>query len=152
MPDDYMDSIEPFNYGDLTAFSTAYLPGYLADKYDISAEESAQRADVRAENTVVSCLRDTVRGYETVTERNKHIRLFRGEVKYALLPVWLLTTKWNGQTYLFAMNGQTGKFVGNLPVDKSKKWRKFGKVYAITAALATVFAIIFGDLLQLFGM
>jgi len=152
MPDDYMDSIEPFNYGDLTAFSTAYLPGYLADKYDVSAEESAQRADVRAENTVVSCLRDTVRGYETVMERNKHIRLFRGEVKYALLPVWLLTTKWNGQTYLFAMNGQTGKFVGNLPVDKGKKWRKFGKVYAITAALATVFAIIFGDLLQLFGM
>jgi len=152
MPDDYMDSIEPFNYGDLTEFSTAYLPGYLADKYDISAEESAQRADVRAENTVVSCLRDTVRGYETVMERNKHVRLFRGEVKYALLPVWLLTTKWNGQTYLFAMNGQTGKFVGNLPVDKGKKWRKFGKVYAITAALATAFAIIFGDLLQLFGM
>jgi len=152
MPDDYMDSIEPFNYADLTAFSTAYLPGYLADKYDVTAEESSQRADLRAENTVESCLRDTVRGYDSVIERNKHIRLFRGEVKYALLPVWLLTTKWNNQTYLFAMNGQTGKFVGNLPVDKGKKWRRFGLVYGIAAAVTAAIVLFPGGLLNLLGV
>ena len=35
MPDDYMDSIEPYDYTDLKPFSTAYLPGFLADKYDV---------------------------------------------------------------------------------------------------------------------
>ena len=39
MPDDYMDSLEPFNYSEMKPFSTAYLPGFLADKYDISAED-----------------------------------------------------------------------------------------------------------------
>ena len=32
----------------------------------------------------------------------------------------MLHTKWNGQNFLFAMNGQTGKLIGDLPVDKGK--------------------------------
>ncbi|MBQ2650867.1 MAG: hypothetical protein IJF79_04475 [Clostridia bacterium] len=144
MPDDYMESLEPYNYADLTDFSTAYLPGYMAHKYDISADDSRSRADARAETTVAQCLRETVSGYATILERNKHIRLYRGEVKYALLPVWLLTTKWQDQTYLFAMNGQTGKFVGNLPVDKRKRWKLFGKAYAITAGVLLALSAILG--------
>ena len=31
----------------------------------------------------------------------------------SLLPVWFLNTKWNGKTYSFAMNGQTGKIIGD---------------------------------------
>ena len=31
-----------------------------------------------------------------------------------------LNTKYNGELYTFAMNGQTGKFVGKLPIDKKK--------------------------------
>lgn len=38
-----------------------------------------------------------------------NISLANGTAKYALYPVWMLTTQWNGQTYTFAMNGQTGK-------------------------------------------
>lgn len=144
MPDDYMDSIEPFNYEELTPFSTAYLPGYFADKYDVSAKDSIHRADERVKSTIEHCLRDTVRGYETVWERNKHVHLNHGEVKYALLPVWLLTTKWKDQTYLFAMNGQTGKFVGDLPIDSGKKWRSFGTVYGIVAAIVAAIMLLLG--------
>jgi len=152
MPDDYMDSIEPFDYGDLTAFSTAYLPGFMADKYDITAEECAKRADTRAENTAVSCLRESVEGYDTVSELSRDVQLHRGAVKYALLPVWLLTTKWNDQTYMFAMNGQTGKFVGDLPVDKGKKRRKFILAFGIAAAITAVIVLFPGGLLNLLGM
>ena len=152
LPDDYMDSIEPFDYSALTAFSTAYLPGFLADKYDVSAEESSERADLRAENSAIDCLRGTVEGYETVSQRRKNIQLRRGVVKYALLPVWLLTTKWNGENYLFAMNGQTGKFVGNLPVDKGKKRRIFGAVYGVAALVTAAIVLFPGGLLRLLGM
>ena len=152
MPDDYMDSIEPFNYDEMVPFSTAYLPGYMADKYDVTAEECAQRADLRAENTAESCLRNTMFGYETIVTTFKDIRLHRGEVRYALLPVWLLTTKWKDQTYLFAMNGQTGKFVGNLPEDKGKKWRSFGLAYALAAAVTAVCVLFPSGLLNLLGM
>ena len=38
--DDLMESIEPFNFDEAVDFQTAYLAGYLADKYDVSEEQS----------------------------------------------------------------------------------------------------------------
>ena len=152
MADDYMDSIEPFDYSELKEFSMAYMPGYLADKYDVSVDACSARADERAYNTAADCLRSSVGAYGSVLERHKEIRLNRGKVQYALLPVWLLTTKWNGQNYMFAMNGQTGKFVGKLPVDKKRKWGIFAAIYA-AVALVTAIGILFpGGLLRLLGM
>ncbi len=135
MPDDYMDSIEPFDYSELQPFSTAYLPGFLADKYDVLAEDCAVRADQRATQTTIDALSDTVSGYESCTPTSSEIQLRRGQVKYALCPVWMLNTKWNGKDYMFAMNGQTGKMVGDLPVSKGKFWGWFGGVWVLSAAV-----------------
>ena len=129
MPDDYMDSIEPYDYSDLRPFSTGYLPGFLADKYDVSIEESRKRADNRFVGSFVDMMEGTVKGYATCTVKSKDVRLQRGKVHYALLPVWLLSTKWEGKDYLFAMNGQTGKLVGDLPVS----WAQAIKVYLAIA-------------------
>ena len=49
-------------------------------------------------------------------------------MSYALLPVWLLATRWNGQNYLFAMNGQTGKLIGDLPVSMGRYWAWFAGI------------------------
>ena len=107
MPDDHMDSIEPYNYDDLKPFSTAYLPGFLADKFDVSADKSRERADVRCLGSLKKALQGTVTGYATCFPRGEHADIQRGKVHYALLPVWLLNTKWQGKDFLFAMNGQT---------------------------------------------
>ena len=137
MPDDHMDSIEPFDYAQLRPFSTAYLPGYLADKYDVTIDDSRDRADTRCRETLAQALRDTVTGYG-VTER-EDIALRRGKVHYALLPVWMLSTKWNGQDFLFAMNGQTGKLVGDLPTDRGRFWGMFAAIAApLTVALTAI--------------
>ena len=137
MPDDYMDSIEPYDYSELKPFSTAYLPGFLADKYDVSIEDSRKRADDRCEGTLVDSLKDTVMGFEFCEEVNRDIRLKRGKVHYALMPVWLLNTKWQGENYLFAMNGQTGKFVGNLPVSGKRALGLFAAIAAPLIAIGT---------------
>ena len=78
----------------------------------------------------------TVSGFATVIPESGNIRLSNAETKYALYPVWLLNTTWQDKQYTFAMNGQTGKFVGDLPVDKaaSRKW--FWLLTAIGAAAA----------------
>ena len=96
----------------------------VADKYDVSAEESAERANQRVRKAAEDAFRDTVIGYDSVTPEDTRIQLKGGKTHYALFPVWLLSTTWKGNHYLFGMNGQTGKFVGNLPVDKGifTKW------------------------------
>lgn len=136
MPDDLMDSIEPFDFSQAVDFQTAYLAGYLADKYDVSSQESIERANRRIKNSCEIELTQTVTrmGYATALPINSSVRLRNASSKYALLPVWILNTNWNGQRYTFAMNGQTGKFVGNLPLDKAAymKWL-FGLTAAVSA-------------------
>lgn len=124
MPDDLMDSIEPFDYKGIKDFEMEYLVGFLADKYDVSQEDSKERARKRAEYSTVSMLRDTVGNYDVVNERQAERSVhFLGETQdYAMFPVWLLSTKWNNANFLFAINGQTGKMTGNLPIDKKKQW------------------------------
>ena len=123
MPDDLMDSIEPYHYNEMKEFSKAYLTGYLADRYDVTAEESAPRIRERAKATLQSMLRETVTGYDSVEVVQSNTVITEGKVSYAMMPVWLLSTKWNDQNFLFAMNGQTGKMVGDLPADKAKLWK-----------------------------
>ena len=59
LSDEHMDSIEPYNYKELRAFSTAYLPGFLADKFDVTVEQCRQRADLRCEGTFTRAMRKT---------------------------------------------------------------------------------------------
>ena len=139
MPDDHMDSIEPFGYAQLRPFSTAYLPGYLADKYDVTIDDSRDWADTRCRETLAQALRDTVTGYGACVTEREDIALRRGKVHYALLPVWMLSTKWRGQDFLFAMNGQTGKLVGDLPTDRGRFWGMFAAIATpLTVALTAI--------------
>ncbi|HZJ75290.1 MAG TPA: hypothetical protein VFD25_01750, partial [Clostridia bacterium] len=57
-------------------------------------------------------------GYTSVSVSGESYTAKNTDIKYALLPVWMLNTMYKGTAYTFAMNGQTGKLVGNLPVDK----------------------------------
>ena len=142
MPDEYMDSIEPFNYKELKNFSTAYLPGFLADKFDVSIDDSVARADQRCEATLSSSLRNSVTGYSTCMLRSENINLKRGKVHYAMMPVWILSTKWKDKDFLFAMNGQTGKFVGDLPVSWTKFWILFTLIATLLSIITSIIAVI----------
>ena len=120
MDDDYMDSIEPFDYNEMIPFTTAYLTGHLADKYDVTAEESVSRAQDRVTASTTSIM-DASLNYDAFQTTESNIEQTGGSVKYVMAPVWILTTKYEGKPYTFMMNGQTGKFVGSLPTDKGKE-------------------------------
>lgn len=122
MDDDMMDSIEPYDYKELKPFTNAYMTGYLADQYDVSAKDNAKRAIARAKESTKNALFNDVKGYDTVTPRRENIRVQQGKAYYAMMPVWMLTTSYNGKDYKFAMNGQSGKPAGELPMDKGKFW------------------------------
>ena len=139
MDDALMESIEPYDIQEAVPFHTAYLPGYLADKYDVDAENSIGRANDRIRNSTEDAFRSTVMGYDTVTPVQSNIRLENGRARYALYPVWILNTRWNDQNFTFGVNGQTGRVAGDLPMDKAAFWRWFLGVSGAVAA--AVFAV-----------
>lgn len=143
MDDTMMESIEPFDFTKGVDFNTAYLSGYLAQNYDVTSENLVGRISERMGKSFEQLCSNTVHGYNTKTITNRNLNNTSDEIRYALLPVWILNTKYNGELYTFAMNGQTGKFVGNLPIDNMKAVKYFFMSFGISlAACGTVMAII----------
>ena len=145
MPDAHMDAIEPFDYSELIPFSVAYLPGYLTDRYDLDVKQCDQRARSRVENTCVDQFYDTVGGYMETDVSSSSATVTWQDISYALLPVWMLHTKWNGEDYLFAMNGQTGKLIGDLPIDQGKVWKRGLMIFIpLVIIIALIVFFVFG--------
>ena len=137
--DKLMEAIEPFDFSKAVDFQTAYLAGYLADRYDVDAEQSVERANERIKTSTERAFSKTVESYDFTDVESSSIQLQKGQAHYVLYPVWLLNTRWKDKTYTFAMNGQTGKLVGDLPLDKSaaRRWR-WGLTAVLTAAIFAV--------------
>lgn len=146
MADDLMESIEPFDFSKAVDFQTAYLAGFLADKYDVTMENSIGRANDRVKVSAEDALRSTVEGFASVKPVSSSVQVKKGTAKYAMYPVWLFNTSYKGERLTFAMNGQTGKIVGNIPVSTSKLAGLFAGITASAGAI--VFLV--GRLLQLF--
>ncbi|MDO5517689.1 MAG: hypothetical protein Q4F66_09030 [Clostridium sp.] len=144
--DELMESIEPFDFSEAVDFQTAYLSGYLCDKYDVDSEKSINRANERFKASTEEAFRDTTDEYNSVTIENSNIEIENGNVMYVLYPVWILNTNWNKEKYMFAMNGQTGKFVGNLPVDKRAYWSWFAGLTVIIGGLISVLMCLYSYL------
>ena len=142
MDDNLMSAIEPFDYKETTPFSSAYLSGYLAEKYDQSADDVKPRVDERMRNSVVRVLQDSVHGYSSVNVAQNITNLNYGKTRYVLLPVWMLASKYKGKDYMFAMNGQTGKMVGNLPISVGRTVATFFGIMGGTMVLAYLATLI----------
>ena len=119
MPDDLMESIEPFDYDKAVDFTTGYLTGFVADKYDVDQDAVRPRIRKRMEEGTADQFRTTVH-YDEVYTQGTTISAKKSEVNYVLYPVWMFSTQWQDKILSFAMNGQTGKMVGNLPADMLK--------------------------------
>ena len=114
--DTLMESIEPFDYGKVVDFDTAYLSGFLADKFDVESLAGRDRIRSRVSESLDDLVQPSFIGYSSVMPTSKNIQVSGIRAKYVLLPVWMLTVKFKVETYHFAMNGQTGKLTGTLPV------------------------------------
>lgn len=139
MDDKIMESLEPFDFKDAVPFQAAYLAGYLADRCDVTEEDSIARANERIRKSVEQAFYHSVENYENVEAEHTAIHFENARAMYAMYPVWMLNVSWKGKNYPFAMNGQTGKFVGNLPIHKGTVIMYF---LIIAAILTVIFSII----------
>ncbi len=137
-----MESIEPFDYSKMTDFNTSYLSGYLADKYDVAAEEGEARIRQRVDQTIQDELSSTFIGYSSVVPTDRSLEVMQGRAKYVLLPVWMLTSLYKGKRYTFAMNGQSGKLSGTLPICMKRSLLWFGGITAAVTAIGTLIGML----------
>lgn len=118
--DEQMKIIAPYDYNEIKEFDMAYLAGFFADRYDVPSEE----VDYALYRDIAVCVNkivnNSVAEYSAVFRKKDNSVIYPPDVKYALLPVWFLNYKYQGEYYTFAMNGQTGKTAGHYPVSLVK--------------------------------
>lgn len=139
-----LESIEPFRFEDAVPYTDALLAGHLAQRYDDSAEHCSERAHERVGKSVEASIRNTIFGYLAVRKTSEDIVFTKNDVRYALLPVWFMNTRYRDKNYTFVINGQTGKMSGSLPVSRGKFFgllAGFSALFSVAAALIALLAL-----------
>ena len=121
MKDDLMESVEPYDCSELKPFSSSYLQGYYAQRYDLSVEKLTDRILYTLQRYGAEAVRTSLRGYDSFSCDSCSVTPHDLQQKYALFPIWLLAYEYKGRIYQIAVNAQTGKVDGELPVDKVKR-------------------------------
>ncbi len=116
---DFMESVEPYDYSELKEFDMMYLSGYAAEKYSVPFREVSDYIELRARREA----RDRIIG----SERYMLSKVYRQETevenieaKYGMLPLYMCNIEHGGEKHTIIVNGQTGKVNGTVPVDSRK--------------------------------
>lgn len=139
-----MNSIEPFDYKKMVEFNYSYLSGFLSEIYDVDSDSAYEIAIERAKKSAVDELKNDIKGYSSVNVLNQQHKVDLQKKEYALLPVWLLNIKYKDKMYTFAMNGETGKMIGNIPIDKKKVFAMWSFIFIGVLLIEFVILLIGG--------
>lgn len=143
LPDDLIESIEPFDFKAAQEFRPDLAEGFSVGKYDEDEIVSGDKARAKIKRSTENYFRDSLEEYSTTVIEHSVVKTREGKVTSALYPVWILDAEYKGKTYTFAVNGQTGKFAGDLPVDKGALWKYFAKFAGIGTILLYLASMIF---------
>lgn len=142
LDDALMDAIEPFDYSKLAEFNPAYMAGYYAEEYNESDKVTRARATDRAKQTMRAQMEQEAGAFAVKQLRSYDEDLSQVTAKYAMLPVWLLNVTYKEKEYLYAINGETGKIVGKLPISVQKLWIAIATSMVGGYMLATIIRLV----------
>lgn len=135
---DMLQSVHPYDLSKAQPFAMSYLSGFQAEKRDIEKAEVEPVIEQKMHDYAEQVLKNTMEGYDIIETESFNERTDLAAYTYDLLPVWMVTYKFNGEIIPFAINGQTGKAYGQLPVASGK--------LAAASALVAVLVFIIGVL------
>lgn len=142
MDDNTMDSLEPFDIGEAKPFDMAYLAGFTADRFDVAADDIVERAERRMKNSAFSIVGDDASaGYVSCKYSGGNMKADL-DARYMLLPVYVFDIEYAGRTFHFAVNGQTGKVIGDVPVGKAESRAYFFKRFGIVAGALIILTVV----------
>lgn len=115
-----MAAIEPYDYTKLTEFNPGYMAGFYAEEYDEDDKQTLGRVNARSEQAMSSQAAMEAGAYESKIVTSYSPTYKNIVSKYAMLPVWMFNISHGGKDYQIAVNGETGKVAGKLPISAGK--------------------------------
>ncbi len=116
-----MEAVEPFDLSKLVPFSTSYLHGYSAEKYDSQPKDMydniRKRLDVYSHEVAEKVQFEDCDFFE-YNSAYTMIKYSNYKIIYCLLPIWFLNVKYEDRNYQFAINGESGEVCGAIPYSR----------------------------------
>ncbi|MDH6365761.1 DNA-directed RNA polymerase subunit M/transcription elongation factor TFIIS [Enterococcus sp. PF1-24] len=140
-PQKMVHMVQPFPLEKAIPFKSQYLAGFQAEKRDIEFQQLEKEVNQDLQKYSQDLLRETVNGYTSLTNVHSNISTTSTEKEYLLLPVWILTyrnKRSSDKFYFYAMNGQTGKISGILPIDYRKLALVSGGIFLAVLILSLI--------------
>ncbi|MBQ9429021.1 MAG: TFIIB-type zinc ribbon-containing protein [Clostridia bacterium] len=137
-----LEGILPFPSEALRDFSMPYLSGFLGKKRIVEQSEVEAEVNEKIRGYSNTLLMNTVTGYTSVHSEHTEVKFTNKSWDYALMPVYILTYKKGDKTYLYALNGHTGKVYGEIPISGKKLLLLTAIFMLIGAAVAAIGGLI----------
>ena len=119
LPQQYAERIKPFQLPAMKRYEPYFLAGWLCEEYSVDRERAlavSKKVFLEQEHARVAAFMPGDRHHRLQVRTNFN------EINsdLCLLPVYVLSYRYNNQLYRFLINGQTGKTAGDKPISKTK--------------------------------
>ncbi|SNX67470.1 hypothetical protein SAMN05878503_101104 [Cereibacter ovatus] len=128
LPRSYTEALAPWDLSALAPYRADFLAGFAAEGYTVGLAEGWGRAKEVMAQTIRGDVARDIGGDEqriTAIDTDWSDETF----KHILLPVWTAAYRYNGKSYRFVVNGQTGRVQGERP------WSVWKIAFAVVLAL-----------------
>jgi hypothetical protein len=137
LPQRYADSIKPFQTAALKRYEPYFLAGWLAEQYSIERDAAEKLCREEFERWVQEHVQaflpgDTSSGLACQTEFSDITS------DLILLPIYLLTYRYQDKQNRFLINGQTGRLFGEKPIS----WQRIALAILVAIVLIALIAIL----------
>lgn len=138
LPYGLADRLDPWDLSALQPYSPDYLAGFQAEGYTVALADANQQAKGKMARVIEQDVRRDIGGDE---QRVSSVDTdYRGETfKHILLPIWMAAYKYNGKSYRFLVNGQTGEVQGERP------WSIWKIMFAVLCAMMVAGAFYYAN-------
>lgn len=128
LPRSYTDNLAPWDLTRLEPYTPDYLAGFTAEGYTVGLADGHATGREVMSDVIRQDVREDIGG-DTQRIDSVDTDWSAETFKHVLLPIWMAAYKYNGKSYRFVVNGQTGKVQGERPYSK---WKIF---FAVLLAL-----------------
>ncbi len=136
--------IQPFNLPALKRYESYFIAGWITEEYSVDQQEAQAICREEFQRRERQAIAAFLPG-DTHSNLGVTTRFSDATSDLCLLPVYLLSYRYQEKVYRFLLNGQTGRLAG----DKPWSWRRIGVAIGIGAALLAILIIV---MLIVFGV
>ena len=131
LPRELAEELEPWDVANMVSYADEYLPGFIAERYQVDLRQGWTRATERMDEVIRGDVRRDIGGdhqrIHTLDTRHSGVTY-----KHVLLPMWICSYRYREKVYRFLVNARTGEVQGQRPWS----WVKITLAALVVAAVA----------------